>query len=114
MYGYFNKTFWKKVEAYGKDRMESDVKKLRTLREDRQIQRKPNPKATQIYRRVPPSVDARNHEVYEQIRGNIYEDKYMADALREKIIREDESLNSKQASDIAEYMIQYKGGCPIK
>jgi len=113
MYDFFNKTFWRKVDAYGRDKMERDLKKLRKQREEQKFRKKTNPTLNAKYRSVPPNVDDYNHKVYEKIKGNIWNDVTMTETLRKKIILEDTRLTSQQAKDIAEYMIQNKGGCPV-
>ena len=111
MYDYFNKTFWKKVDAYGRERMEKDLWILRSLRKNIPIYKPQSRPKKNRQDQALANVD--NQKVYRQIQKNIDRKELMTDILFQKIRKEDLRLNDEQASKIAEYMIENDGGCPL-
>ena len=113
MYDYFNNSLWKKVNAYGRVKMEKDLRKLRAYRNDYLDQKKADSKPNSNRRKMRQAEDYLNHKVFERIRENLYQEATMMEILQKKIEREDRRLSKKQIAEIANHMIRNKGGCPM-
>ena len=102
MFGYFNQTFWKKVDSYGRERMARDVKKLRRLRKNIQ-----QPVKKMNYKVI------NKKESFQETKKN-YTHQAMTMILKQKILAEHRNIiNENVTTSIAQYIVQNGGGCPV-
>ena len=115
LYKYFNRTFWKKVDSYGRKRMTEDVRKLRQFRN-----RKKNQDETQG---IPISdytwEDMQSNylnslKTFQEGLKNYHDNEFMIEILKEKLFDHNKYMDFDQLQSLAEYMVQNGGGCPVK
>lgn len=111
MYAYFNASFWRKVDEYGKSKMEEDIKTLRKLREKRKkTERLKLFRSRRVYNTK--LTEKKNIRLFQKIKNN-YNSTLMAEALKYRILRKDPRLNQEQVFLLTKSMIKGQGGCPV-
>ena len=111
LYEYFNRTFWKKVDSYGRQRMMDDIQQLKLLRSEK------NKNSTSTVKTFVPEATGDENlnytEIFEQSQKN-YDHKTMTQILKRRVAHEaSEIMDETLLDSLIDYMVQNNGGCPI-
>ncbi|XP_076802388.1 galactosylceramide sulfotransferase-like isoform X2 [Clavelina lepadiformis] len=106
LYRHFNATLWRKVDEYGRERMNRDVTQLRKMKElDKAMNsRKPRRKSSTT------NVDL--EKLFYSI-PKVYNETYLIDILYKKLKKQANRIRGNLAYDMARYMVANHGGCPL-
>ncbi|XP_076816256.1 galactosylceramide sulfotransferase-like [Clavelina lepadiformis] len=110
LYRRFNATFWQKVEDYGRERMYNDVMTLRRLREKRKEDN--DVKDEELSRSRRNSVADSHYKLYATV-PKAPTRNYELNILKRKIAEQSRGLNPSQIIDLADYMADNYGLCPL-
>ncbi|XP_076818655.1 galactosylceramide sulfotransferase-like isoform X2 [Clavelina lepadiformis] len=105
LYRHFNATLWRKVDEYGRERMDNDITKLRKLRGVT----KAKILQTESNRMKKSNFDFK--DLFDSI-PKTYNVTYLVDILYGKLSNLEER-DKKLSYDLARYMVDNHGGCPL-
>ena len=105
LYRHFNATLWRKVDEYGRERMDDDITKLRKLR---------GVKKTKTLQNDSNGIKKSNFDFKDLFNSipKTYNDTYLVNILYRKLLKL-ENRDKVLSYDLARYMVDNHGGCPI-
>ncbi|XP_076818638.1 galactose-3-O-sulfotransferase 2-like isoform X2 [Clavelina lepadiformis] len=103
LYRHFNATLWRKVDEYGRERMDDDITKLRKLRG-----------VTTSLQNDSNGIIKRKFDFKDLFNSipKTYNDTYLVNILYRKLLKL-ENRDKVLSYDLARYMVDNHGGCPI-
>ncbi|XP_076820746.1 galactose-3-O-sulfotransferase 2-like [Clavelina lepadiformis] len=105
LYRHFNATLWRKVDEYGRERMDNDITKLRKLKGVK----KAKILQTESNRMKKSNFDFK--DLFDSI-PKTYNDTFLVNILYEKLSKI-KNRNKTLSYDLAKYMVDNHGGCPL-
>ena len=112
MYNHFNKTLWKKVDLYGREKMRKDVETLKSLGRSHRKRRDVFSQQQQFTMQQEGYKDKRRNEKLFQICLQNYNNEAMLKNLKKALDKKsDYMMSPNEVDELAHYMMQSGGGC---
>jgi len=133
LYQHFNKTLWKKVDAYGREKMRKDIDRMKKIenRGQRSSRNSNAVKQQDVNKLIVDAIDYQDYEETNKILDkqndskrastSIFEkslkylnDEAMIELLQNRFVKNSHhSKNKEQFLELSKYMVKNHGGCPL-